>query len=183
MVFDANGGRIVGGVLVARQTGRAPLVLSDTANLRITCDPAQQGGTLAYVGPVSNEQLGVYGKMAFDALKNLQYKCLTILMDGALDGELVTQVSFNGVNRGQLGDLPSGIARNFLGLPFLFNIRIEAPFRGLLNTAQSFVDPSGLIRSNLGDRYAPVTQSSPTTSFGLAVQPAESDKSAQKDRK
>lgn len=183
MLFDANGGRIVGGVLVARQTGRAPLVLSDTANLRITCDPAQQGGTLAYVGPVSNEQLGVYGKMAFDALKNLQYKCLTIFMDGALDGELVTQVSFNGVNRGQLGDLPSGIARNFVGLPFLFNIRIEAPFRGLLNTAQSFVDPSGLIRSNLGDQYAPVTQSSPTTSFGLAVQPAESDKSAQKDRK
>lgn len=183
MIFDEHGGRIVGGVLVARQTGRAPLVLSDTANLRITCDPAQQGGTLAYVGPVSNEQLGVYGKMAFDALKHLQYKCLTIFMDGALDGELVTQVSFNGVNRGTPGERPKGIARNFIGLPLLFNIRIEAPFRGLLNTAQSFIDPSGLIRSNVGDQYAPVTQSPPVTSFGLAVQPAESDKGAQRDRK
>ena len=181
MVFDAQGGRIVGGVLAARQIGRAPLILSDTTNLAITCDPTLQGGTLAYVGPVSNEQLGVYGKMAFDALKNLQYKCLTILMDGALDGELVTQVTFNGVNRGKLGDAPAGIARNFVGLPFLFNIRIEAPFRGLLNTAQSFVDPSGLIRTNLGDQYAPVTTIQPKSSIGLAVQPAESDKSVTKD--
>lgn len=182
MVFDAKGGRIVGGVLAARQIGRAPLILSDTTNLNITCDPALQGGTLAYVGPVSNEQLGVFGKMAFDALKNLQYKCLTILMDGALDGELVTQVTFNGVNRGKLGDAPAGIARSFIGLPFLFNIRIEAPFRGLLNTAQSFVDPSGLIRTNLGDQYAPVTTTPPKSSIGLAVQPAESDKSVTKDR-
>ncbi|MGK2909396.1 MAG: intermembrane phospholipid transport protein YdbH family protein [Sphingobium sp.] len=182
MVFDATGGRIVGGVLAARQIGRAPLILTDTTNLNITCDPALQGGTLAYVGPVSNEQLGVFGKMAFDALKNLQYKCLTILMDGALDGELVTQVTFNGVNRGKLGDAPAGIARSFIGLPFLFNIRIEAPFRGLLNTAQSFVDPSGLIRTNLGDQYAPVTTTPPKSSIGLAVQPAESDKSVTKDR-
>ncbi|MDX3911002.1 MAG: YdbH domain-containing protein [Sphingobium sp.] len=181
MVFDDKGGRIVGGVLAARQIGRAPLILSDTSNLSITCDPTLQGGTLAYVGPVSNEQLGVYGKMAFDALKNLQYKCLTILMDGALDGELVTQVTFNGVNRGKLGDAPAGIARNFVGLPFLFNIRIEAPFRGLLNSAQSFVDPSGLIRANLGDQYAPVTTIQPKSSIGLAVQPAESDKSVTKD--
>ncbi|AUW57890.1 exoprotein [Sphingobium sp. SCG-1] len=183
MVFDESGGRIVGGVLAARQIGRAPLVLSSTKDLSITCDPALQGGTLAYVGPVSNEQLGVFGKMAFDALKNLQYKCLTILMDGALDGELVTQVSFNGVNRGKLGDAPAGIARSFIGLPFLFNIRIEAPFRGLLNSAQSFVDPSGLIRNNLGDQYAPVTTVAPKTSIGVAVQPAESDKSVTKDNK
>lgn len=183
MVFDESGGRIVGGVLAARQIGRAPLVLSSTKDLSITCDPALQGGTLAYVGPVSNEQIGVFGKMAFDALKNLQYKCLTILMDGALDGELVTQVSFNGVNRGKLGDAPEGIARSFIGLPFLFNIRIEAPFRGLLNSAQSFVDPSGLIRNNLGDQYAPVTTVAPKTSIGVAVQPAESDKSVTKDNK
>ncbi|MES1983775.1 MAG: YdbH domain-containing protein [Pseudomonadota bacterium] len=189
MVFDEKGGRIVGGVLVARQIGRAPLVLANTESLSITCDPALQSGTLAYVGPVSNEQLGVFGKMAFDALKHLQYKCLTILMDGALDGELVTQVSFNGVNRGTPGETPIGIARNFIGLPFLFNIRIEAPFRGLMNTAQSFVDPSGLIRGSLGDQYAPVPDMPAKmkvgveASMGLAVQPAESDKSVTKDPK
>ncbi len=178
MIFDATGGRIKGGLLVARQTASPPLILTDAAEQVIPCDPKRQAGNLAYVGPVSNEQLGVFGKLAFDALKNLQYKCLTILMDGALDGEVVTQVSFNGVNRSPLGGVPNGIARNFIGLPFLFNIRIEAPFRGLLNTASSFTNPGQLIRSRLGDRDAPATTIIPGAQLGIAVQPAESDKKA-----
>lgn len=169
MIFDATGGRIVGGVLVARQIGLPPLVLAGSEKLNIPCDPARQAGTLAYVGPVSNEDVGMMGKLAFDALKNLQYKCLVILMDGAIDGEVVTQVLFNGVNRGQIGDAPAAIARQFIGLPFIFNVRIEAPFRGLMNTAQSFVDPTGLIRNSLGEDYMQKLEQ------GVAVQPAESE--------
>ncbi len=169
LIFDARGGRVAGGVLVARQQGLPPLIMPEGVLPTIPCDPSRQSGTLSYVGPVSNEQLGVMGKLAFDALKNLQYKCLTILMDGALDGEMVTNVVFNGVNRGQIGDAPTSIARNFVGLPFLFNVRITAPFRGLLGTAQSFVDPSTLIRNSLGDAYQEKLRA------GLAVQPAESD--------
>lgn len=169
MVFDAGGGRIVGGILVARQQGLPPRIIGQTEALDIPCDPARQGGTLAYVGQVSNENLGRFGKLAFDALKDLQYKCLTVLMDGAIDGEVVTQVAFNGVNRGALSSVPKPIARQFIGLPFLFNIRIAAPFRGLMNTARSFVDPGLLIRSHLGDGFETVKQNR------LAVQPRESE--------
>ncbi|WP_336958896.1 intermembrane phospholipid transport protein YdbH family protein [Sphingobium aquiterrae] len=169
LIFNAQGGRIAGGVLAARQTGQPPLILPEGVLPTVPCDPTVQSGTLSYVGAVSNEQLGAMGRLAFDALKNLQYKCLTILMDGALDGELVSNVVFNGVNRGQIGPLPASLARNFIGLPFIFNIRIQAPFRGLLGTAQSFIDPSGLIRNSLGDQFQEKMRE------GLAVQPPESE--------
>jgi hypothetical protein len=169
LIFNAQGGRISGGVLAARQAGQPPLILPEGVLPTVPCDPTLQSGTLSYVGPVSNEQIGVMGRIAFDALKNLQYKCLTILMDGALDGELVSNVVFNGINRGQIGSLPGSLARNFIGLPFIFNIRVQAPFRGLLGTAQSFIDPSGLIRNSLGDQFQEKMRE------GLAVQPPESD--------
>lgn len=168
MVFDANGGRIVGGILTARQSGMPPLVLDHVEGVNIPCDRTRQGGRLSYIGQVSNENLGFMGKLAFDALKDLQYKCLTILMDGALDGEVVTQVTFNGVNRGELSTVPKPIAQQFVGLPFIFNIKIAAPFRGLINTARSFTDPSLLIRQHMGDGFEPVKRNT------LAVQPGES---------
>lgn len=177
MVFDASGGRIVSGVLVARQSGLPPLVINQVQHLQIPCDTNRRGGTLSYVGQVSNENLGRMGRLAFDALKDLQYKCLTVLMDGALDGEVVTQIAFNGVNRGELSTVPKAFARQFMGLPFIFNVRIEAPFRGLINTARSFIDPSLLIRSQLGDQFAPVIENR------LAVQPRESETDVTGDRK
>lgn len=187
LIFDTTGGRIAGGVLVARQQGMPPLVMPEGVLPTIPCDPARQSGTLSYVGPVSNEQLGVMGKLAFDALKNLQYKCLTILMDGALDGEMVTNVVFNGVNRGQIGTAPASIARNFVGLPFLFNVRVTAPFRGLLGTAQSFIDPSQLIRNSLADAYADKLAKEKIQAQSLkdrvVVQPAESDKRPSREQK
>jgi hypothetical protein len=153
-----------------------PLYVTDVKQLRVACDTNRQGGTLAYVGEVSNADLGMFGKLAFDALKSLRYKCLTILMDGHIDGEVVTQVAFNGVNQAPVGADHMGLGRQFTGLPFIFNIRIEAPFRGLLNTAQSFVDPSLLIRSHLGNGYQPVIENR------LAVQPAASETMAIGDK-
>lgn len=170
MVFDANGGRIEGGILVARQEGRGPLVIHDARTLSAPCDPRRQAGTLSYVGDVSNADLGTYGKLAFDALKHLRYKCLTILLDGAIDGEFVTQLAINGVNQGAGDTGQSAMSRQFLGLPFLFNVRITAPFRGLINTYQSFADPSTLIRNSMGAQFQSVLNN------GLAVQPADSDK-------
>lgn len=117
------------------------------------------------------------GKLAFDALKNMQYKCLTILMDGALDGEMVTNVVFNGVNRGKLGDVPAGMARNLTGLPFIFNVRIAAPFRGLLGTAKSFIDPTMLIQNSIGDQMQEKIRQ------GIAVNPAESDTVRNREQK
>jgi translocation and assembly module TamB len=170
MIFDANGGRVEGGILVARQEGRGPLIIHDARTLSAPCDRTKQAGTLSYVGDVSNADLGTYGKLAFDALKHLRYKCLTILLDGAIDGEFVTQLAINGVNQGSPEAAGSAMTRPFLGLPFIFNVRITAPFRGLISTYQSFADPSTLIRNSLGPQYQSVLNN------GLAVQPADSDK-------
>lgn len=169
MVFDANGGRIANGILVARQEGLPPLIVTDARTLTVPCDPARQAGTLSYVGQVSNAEMNMFGKLAFDALKNLRYRCLTILLDGAIDGEFLTRIAINGVNQGSIEARQSALARPFLGLPFIFNVRIEAPFRGLLNTYQSFTDPTTLIRNSVGQSFQSVLDA------GRDVQPVESE--------
>ena len=135
MVFDQSGGRIEKGQLVARPPG----------------------GTLAYVGEVSNADLGVWGSIAFDALKSIAYENLTIDLNGDIDGEMVTEVRFNGVSRGTIEPVATGliaalggqIAREIQQIPFIFNITIRAPFRQLINTARSFSDPALLLQNTL----------------------------------
>ena len=127
MIFDASGGRIEGGHLVVRPSG----------------------GTIAYVGEISNTKMNVFANLAFDALKSIKYKNLTIDLDGALDGEIISKVNFNGINENPLAPPKGFLARQFTGLPFLFNITIKAPFRSLLNTARTFQDPSALIEQVL----------------------------------
>jgi translocation and assembly module TamB len=136
MYFDANGGRIEGGRLVVRQGG----------------------GTLAYVGEISNTAMNVYAKMAFDALKSIRYKKLTIELNGPLDGEIVSQINFNGINEAPLSPPKSFISRQFIGLPFVFNIKMTAPFRSLLNTARTIQDPSSLLQRTIPELRKPPVQ-------------------------
>jgi hypothetical protein len=135
MAFGQRGGRIVGGRMAARA----------------------DGGTLSYIGELTDRDLGVYGKMAFDALKELGYQRFDMTLDGALDGEFVTLIDLDGVARnpstpirapgGAIGQLIAGRALSQLArIPFEFNIRIQGPFRALLATARSFDDPSLLIQ-------------------------------------
>ncbi|BAK66970.1 hypothetical protein SLG_22950 [Sphingobium sp. SYK-6] len=180
MIFDENGGRIEGGLLVARQQGDAARVLTTTEGLDIPCDQSRQAGNLSYVGEVSNAKLNAVGKLAFDALKNLRYRCLAVLLDGAIDGEFVTQVRVNGINQGTEEARKSFLARPFLGLPFIFNIRIEAPFRGLLNTATGLADPTLHIRRQLDEEAA--SRKEAQSESGLAVQPPDSEKGLERDQ-
>ncbi|AJA08887.1 hypothetical protein SKP52_09900 [Sphingopyxis fribergensis] len=124
--FDGMGGRIVDGRI----------------------DSRGGGGTLAYVGELSNRNLGVIANFAFGALRSLKYDDLTIILNGDLDGEMVTDIRFGGVGQGE------GASRNFLTnqvakLPLVFNVKITAPFRQLLTSAKGFYDPSLLIEQNL----------------------------------
>ncbi len=125
MVFDAQGGRIEGGELRARA-----------------------GGHIAYVGEVSQRDLGFWGNMAFQALKSLDYKSLAIRMNGPLAGEIITDISFAGVSQGK-GTRSNFLIRRLARLPFVFNVRITAPFRQLLDSVQSWYDPRRLIERNL----------------------------------
>lgn len=135
MIFDSSGGRIEGGALVA-----------------------ESGGRLAYVGELSNAQLGTMGKLAFDALKAIRYSSLDISLDGRLDGEIVSRVRFEGV-RQATGDA-SLVARMMRNLPFRFNIQIRAPFRGLVGSARSYVNPALLLEAPIKPAVQP-TDSAP----------------------
>lgn len=126
MVFDSTGGRIEHGELIVRPGG----------------------GTVAYVGEVTQKDVGFWGNFAFQALKSLRYRSLEIVMNGPLAGEMITEVRFAGIGQG------AGAKRNFLfdrlqKLPLVFNVKITAPFRQLIDSAQSFYDPRRLIQRNL----------------------------------
>ena len=162
MVFDATGGRVDGGHLVVRPGG----------------------GKIAYVGEVTQEDVGFWGNFAFQALKSLRYRDLDVVMNGPLAGEIITEVRFAGIAQG------AGAKRNFLfdrlqKLPIVFNLRIEAPFRQLIDSAQSFYDPKRLIERNLPTLLeeqnkrapaSPVPPPAPPLTPPVSIQPSESRK-------
>jgi translocation and assembly module TamB len=121
MIFDEAGGRIVGGRLDARPGG----------------------GTIAYNGVVSRAQLGMMGEMAFNALRNLRYRQMTVRLDGDLAGEFVTRLTIDRVALGNTRE--ARLLRAINRVPFKFNVTIKGPFRALIATAKSFRDPTVMI--------------------------------------
>ncbi|HEX7851061.1 MAG TPA: YdbH domain-containing protein [Sphingomonas sp.] len=126
MIFDASGGRIEKGELHVRPGG----------------------GTLAYVGQITKEDVGTWGNLAFQALKSLRYRNLDLTLNGPLSGEVITEAHFAGISQGE-GTKSNFLIRRLQRLPFVFNVKIRAPFRSLLDSAQSFYDPTLLVKRNL----------------------------------
>lgn len=119
MIFDENGGRIVGGRL----------------------DSRPPGGTLSYVGIVNKSNLGMMANVAFEALKELRYRSMIVRLDGDLAGEFATRLTIDQLGLSG-GSGPAKILRNaFRKVPFQFNITIKGPFRSLIQTAKSYRDP------------------------------------------
>jgi hypothetical protein len=121
MIFDENGGRIVGG----RLDSRVP------------------GGTLAYNGVVNRANLGTMGNIAFDALRNLRFKSMIVRLDGDLAGEFATRLTIDGVGLGE--SKTAKFIRAIYRLPLKFNVTIRGPFRALIATAKAFRDPRQVI--------------------------------------
>jgi translocation and assembly module TamB len=122
MIFDENGGRIVGG----RLDSRSP------------------GGSLAYVGTVSKADLGTMGNIAFNALRDLRFKSMIIRLDGDLAGEFTSRLAIDGVGLGQTST--QKIIRSLLSkIPLKLNVTISGPFRALIATAKSVTDPRRVI--------------------------------------
>ncbi|MDT8759335.1 YdbH domain-containing protein [Sphingomonas psychrotolerans] len=151
MIFDEKGGRIEGGSLRARA-----------------------GGSIAYVGELSQRDLGVWGNMAFQALKSLNYRSLTIAMNGPLAGDMVTEIRFSGVSQGK-GAKSNFLLRRLAKLPFVFNVRVSAPFKQLLDSVQSWYDPNRLIERNLPALLEEQERSGGKPGGTPPVQPRESD--------
>ena len=126
MIFDENGGRIVGG----RLDSRAP------------------GGRLAYNGVVNKANLGTAGNLAFNALRDLRFRSMIIRLDGDLAGEFGTRLTIDGVSlAGSTGT--QRFIRRVFNVPLKFNVSIRGPFRALINMAKSMRDPRDLISTTL----------------------------------
>lgn len=125
MIFDDEGGRIVGGRL----------------------DSREGGGTMSYNGVVNRANLGMMGGFAFDALRDLRYKSMIIRLDGYLDGEFATRLTIEGVGLGNTST--QQLLKSINRIPFKFNVTIKGPFRALIATAKSFRDPTQVIEPAL----------------------------------
>ncbi|WP_165853499.1 intermembrane phospholipid transport protein YdbH family protein [Aurantiacibacter aquimixticola] len=122
IVFDADGnGRLIGGTLQSRPPG----------------------GNVAYIGELTYENLGTFGNLAFEALRDLSYEEMTLAMDGPLTGELVTRVRFSGVGQGETAER-NIVTRAVAQLPIDLRINIRAPFYKLISTLRALYDPMAL---------------------------------------
>ena len=126
MIFDDEGGRVVGGRL----------------------DSRPPGGSLAYNGVVNKANLGMMGNIAFDALRDLRFQSMIVRLDGDLAGEFATRLTIDGVALGQTGT--QKIVRSLLSkLPLKLNVSIIGPFRALIATAKSYKDPRAVVNEAL----------------------------------
>ena len=167
LVFDQNGGKIVGGKLVSRSPG----------------------GNVSYVGELTYKDLSPMGNFAFQALRSIDYKHMDINLSGDLGGEIVTRVAFDGVSQG------AGTKRNFITdrlakLPIRMNVNVRAPFFALITSFKQMYDPSylaGIVKAKLiEDRkkkaVEPPTTRPPAPAIPApllpqqGVQPSESEK-------
>ncbi|MGK6317963.1 intermembrane phospholipid transport protein YdbH family protein [Sphingomonas sp. DT-204] len=152
MVFDESGGRIENGHLAART-----------------------GGNLAYVGEVSQKDLGTWGNLAFQALKSLDYRNLELTMNGPLAGEMITEIRFAGLGQGK-GTKSNFLIRRLARLPLVFNVTVRAPFRQLVDSVRSYYDPSLLIQRNLPALLEEQRRRQGQQQVPPPIQPSESGK-------
>ena len=127
MIFDENGGRIVGGRL----------------------DSRPGGGELAYNGVVNKADLGMMGNIAFNALRDLRFKSMIIRLDGDLAGEFTSRLAIDGVGLGQSTSTQRIIRSLLSKIPLRLNVTIAGPFRALIATAKSVSDPRTVIKDVL----------------------------------
>ncbi len=111
-------------------------------------DSRPGGGNIAYVGELSNRNLGAMANFAFGALRSLNYSELSIVLNGELDGEMVTDIRFGGVGQGE-GATQNFLTRQIARIPMIFNVKISAPFRSIFTTVRGLYDPSVQIEQNL----------------------------------
>ncbi len=122
MIFDENGGRIVGGRL----------------------DSRPPGGEFRYTG--TKPDAGMVAGLAFDLLSDLKYGSMTVRLDGDLAGEFATRFTIREIALGEEGGFVAGLVRGaFSKVPLVVNLNINGPFRALIQMAKAFKDPTTAI--------------------------------------
>lgn len=155
--------------VTGRVEGRFPLLLTRRSAFISggVLRSAHDGGTIAYTGNAGANTTGA-ARIAFDALRSFAYDDLEITLDGDLNGEVISSITFHGRNTGRpvdLGDIARlpGVGRvEVRGVPFAFNVRVTAPFRRLAQTMTSITDPGQLLdRAQEPQQPGEVDQSAP----------------------
>jgi len=123
MIFDENGGRVVGGRL----------------------DSREPGGQFNYNG--TKPKAGIAVGLAFDLLSNMRYHQMTIRLDGDLAGEFASRFEIGEVSLGNRGGFVAGLVRNAVKkVPLKVNLSVHGPFRALIQMAKGFKDPTTVIQ-------------------------------------
>lgn len=122
MIFDDEGGRVVGGRLESRPPG----------------------GEFRYTG--TEPDAGLVAGVAFDLLSHIRYSSMIVRLDGDLAGEFATRFTINDVRLGEGGGFIAGLVRGaFSDVPLRVNLNISGPFRALIQMASGFEDPTIVI--------------------------------------
>lgn len=158
IVFDKDGnGRIEGGLLVSR----AP------------------GGNVAYIGELTYEDLGAMGNYAFSALRSLDYRQMSVGLNGNLAGEIITKFDFDGVRQGA-GTSQNFVTRQLAKLPIRFKVNVRSEnFYQLATMVRSLWDVDflgspvdrGLIKAEDG-RFVPANPAQPANPANQTLPPA-----------
>ena len=123
LVFDADGGRAVGGQLVSRAGG----------------------GSVSYVGALTYKDLSPMANFAFQTLRSLDYQRMRIGIDGSLAGEVVTRVEIEGISQGRLARR-NLLTRQLGRLPIRFNVNVRGNFYEVIQSMAATYDPLALCR-------------------------------------
>ena len=122
MIFDDEGGRIVGGRL----------------------DSRPPGGQFRYTG--TKPDAGMMVGVAFDLLSDIRYRTMVIRLDGDLAGEFATRFTIAEITLGTEGGFVASLIRGaFRNVPLRVNLNINGPFRALIQMAKGFKDPRPVI--------------------------------------
>jgi translocation and assembly module TamB len=149
MIFNQDGGRIVGGSLVSREGG----------------------GEVSYLGELTYKDMGVFANYAFSALRSIRYSTLTIGVGGDLDGEIVTDISFTGLQQGSLAKR-NFITRQLARIPIKFNVSVTAEFMKLIGSIRGLYDANYAADRDL--QYLLEEQRAPTDAkVPASVQPTK----------
>jgi translocation and assembly module TamB len=159
MIFDSEGGKIVDGNLVSRAGG----------------------GEISYLGELSYADKGIFANYAFEALKSMKYQQLVLNVNGNVGGEIITKISFSGIQQGSLAKR-NFITRQLSKIPLEFNVSITAQFLQLMRTLQGIYDPNFVEESTVANLIADAKKEAEESKKQSEVEPPEpKDKSKPKD--
>ncbi|MEE4316148.1 MAG: YdbH domain-containing protein, partial [Erythrobacter sp.] len=159
--------------------GTVPIIFDAESNGRIDRGELRSregGGNVAYIGELTYEDLGAMGNFAFAALRSLDYRKMSVGLNGSLGGEIITNFDFDGVRQGA-GTSRNFITRRIARLPIRFRINVRSEnFYELSTMVRSFWDVDylgnpvdrGLLKAENG-RFVPAD------TLRVPVQPPESE--------